>query len=331
MARSRAFVVIRRGGLNSIAGILNKGGCSVTDGDRELTAAYAECARIARRHYENFPVASLLLPRPARTHLAAVYAFARGADDLADEMDVVGDRIHHLDRWESRLLDCVESDPDDPVFRALGHSIRKLNIPVRLLRDLIDAFRDDVRNPERQTFEELLEYSRCSANPIGRLVLWVCGVRDENSATLSDSVCTALQLTNFWQDVGVDHRRGRVYLPRDARTRFGYSDEDFAAHRATRAFRALMAEMIVRTRKLFERGAPLCRSLRGGLALEVRLTWLGGNRILDMIEAVDYDVFRSRPRLRRRDFASLLIRAILGSPRLPRRPDPDAGREGTSA
>lgn len=280
----------------------------------DLDAAYAECTRIARAHYENFPVGSWLLPRRLRRDLAAVYAFARIGDDLADEGSPEG-RLERLARHEARLL-AVAGDPravDDPVFRALGHTMATHALPVEPFRDLLTAFRRDAAGETRTlaTWADVLEYCRCSANPVGRIVLGLFGYRDAERGARSDDICTALQLTNFWQDLDSDLARGRLYIPQEDLERFPGSREGLAARRATPPVRALLAFEVARARGLFHRGLALAELVSGRLRREVRLFAGGGLAILDRIEAADYDVFARRPALGRVDFARLALRALL--------------------
>ena len=278
-----------------------------------LDAAYDYCARIARRHYENFPVGSWLLPRHLRRDLAAVYAFARGGDDLADETPRA-EGLPGLDAWEAKLLACA-GDPastDDPVFLALGHTIQRHELPVAPFRDLITAFRRDARGETRTlaTYADVLEYCRCSANPVGRIVLGLFGHRDAERQARSDDICTALQLTNFWQDVRGDHARGRVYLPQEDLDRFPGSREALETGRSTPGFQELLAFQVVRTRALFERGLALVDLVSGRLRREVRLFARGGLAILDRIAAVDHDVLALRPTLSRAQLARLVLREV---------------------
>ncbi len=274
--------------------------------------AYAYCEAVARAHYENFPIASLAVPRRLRPHVCAIYAFARAADDFADEVAHDGRRLEQLDRWEAQLLRCIDGRADHPVFVALGDTIAGFDLPAALFRDLLDAFRQDCRVRRYASWDDLLDYCRRSANPVGRLVLRLFGFDDDERLRLSDAVCTALQLTNFWQDVAVDLRNDRIYLPADDRGRFGVTEEDLRSGRLHEGLRALLLEMIERTRRCFEEGRPLLGKLHGRLGLEIRLTWLGGNRILDRIEAMGCDVFRARPALTAGDKAALGVRALLG-------------------
>ena len=283
-----------------------------------LEEAYAACEQLARSHYENFPVASLLLPRAMRPSIAAIYAFARRADDFADEGDVpAAERLRALDQWRRRLHACTlptsrdgATSPDDHVFVALGDTIRRHRLPVTLFDDLISAFRQDVTVERYATWDHLLDYCSRSANPVGRLVLRVAGRDDPALDRASDAVCTALQLTNFWQDLAQDWSRGRLYVPIDDRDRAGARDADLDAGRMTPEWRAALRVMSARTRALFVAGRPVCDGVEGRLKLELRLTWLGGSRILDRLEQNDFDVFDCRPTLRGADAVPLLWRAV---------------------
>jgi phytoene synthase len=283
-----------------------------------LRLAYAECERLAREHYENFPVASLLLPSRMRPHVAAVYAFARIADDFADEGESPeADRLARLDEWLARLRACTGdqaipagSTTHDLVFVALGDTIRALGLPVGLLEDLLSAFRQDVTKRRYADFAEVLDYCRRSANPVGRLVLRIAGYEDPALDEASDAVCTALQLTNFWQDLERDWRHGRLYVPAAALAEHGAREEDLSLGRLTAAWEAALRDMGARTRALFGHGRLVCDRVGGRLGLELRLTWLGGSSILDRLERGGFDVFRNRPSLGARDVPGLLWRAL---------------------
>jgi squalene synthase HpnC len=283
------------------------------DPDR-LAAAYAHCLRVARGHYENFTIGSWLLPRRLRKGLAAVYAFARGADDIADEGPDAG-RLERLAAWEDQLLACAAdpSDARDPIFLALGDTIARHGLDVSALRDLLHAFRRDASGDTRRfaTFADVIEYCRCSANPVGRTVLALFGHRDAERQARSDDICTALQLTNFWQDVDGDRQRGRCYIPEEDLHRFPGSRDALVTRRATDPFRALMAFEVDRTRTLFRRGLPLADMVSGRLAREVRVFAGGGLAILDRLDAVEYDVFTRRPTLSRAALARVVLRGVL--------------------
>jgi len=291
----------------------------------DLQAAYAACASDCRSHYENFPVASFLLPRRMRPHVAAVYAFARAADDFADEGDrTVEERHRLLDQWRSRLLEAASgatstvqrpAQPGEPahtreIFLALGVTIRRLQLPLAPLEDLLSAFRQDVTVTRYGTWRELLEYCRRSSNPIGRLVLRIGGHAAGDFDEWSDAICTALQLTNFWQDVRSDYARGRIYLPLEEMLASGAHEAALAAGRITPEWQTAMASAVRRTRGLFNHGLPLCDRLSGRLRYEVRLTWLGGTRILDRLEASAFDVLSQRPTIGAGDIAWLMGAAL---------------------
>ncbi len=286
----------------------------MTSAPARLDAAYAECARIARTHYENFPIGSFLLPRRLRRDLAAVYAYARGGDDLADEGDPAAG-LARLAEYEQKLIACA-ADPtavDDPVFLALGHTLARHALPVEPFRDLLTAFRRDASGEARvmPTFADLLEYCRCSANPVGRIVLGLFGYRDAERQARSDEICTALQLTNCWQDVAGDLERGRIYLPQEDFERFPDSRDGLVARRLTPEFAALMRFEVARARAWFARGLALADMVRGRLRREVRLFAHGGLAILARIEAAGYDVFTRRPTLGRRDLFRLVLKELL--------------------
>jgi phytoene synthase len=282
----------------------------------ELAAAYAACEQLARSHYENFPVASLLLPARMRPHVAAIYAFARIADDMADEgRRPAAERLDDLDRWGGRLDEALAGriSPGEPhahVFVAVRHSIDECRLPPSLFHDLLSAFKQDVTVVRYATWDTLLDYCRRSANPVGRLVLRVAGTDAAAADAASDAVCTALQLTNFWQDLEIDRLKGRIYLPEEFWRPAGAREEDLVARRMTPEWKSALREVTARTRTLFDEGRAVCDAVAGRLRLELRATWLGGTRILDKLEAVDFDVFEKRPKLTRSDVPALLWRTV---------------------
>jgi squalene synthase HpnC len=263
-------------------------------GTLTLDEAFAHCEARVRSHYENFPV-GLWVPKAKRPYVHAIYAFARAADDFADEPAYEGMRLEKLDQWEQRLHGAYAGEAQDPIFVALRETVQRLQIPKELLLDLLSAFRQDTFKSRYETWDELLDYCRRSANPVGRLVLIAFEEKDPQLPGLSDAICTALQLANHWQDLGVDLRKDRVYAPRELMDRHGVKIWDLNARRVTPEFRALMAELVSRTRELFVHGRPLCDRVGRSLRFEMRLTWLGGHGILDRIEAAGYDVFNRRP------------------------------------
>ena len=271
-------------------------------------AAYAWCLRLARQHYENFPVASWLLPAASRPHIAAVYAFARTADDFADEGSrPAAERLRLLDDWQARLAHAAagktQADGTDAsqIFLALGESIRACRLDVRDLEHLLSAFRQDVTTTRYETWEDVLNYCRRSANPVGRLVLAIVGRTSTSAVEYSDAVCTALQLTNFWQDLERDWAKGRLYVPVAFLKAAGADERDLGRGTLSQAWKAVLADVAARTRDLFRAGQPIANVVGGRLGWELRATWLGGTRILDRLEAVDFDVFRRRPVLRLAD------------------------------
>lgn len=282
--------------------------------DPTVRAAYAECRRIARRHYENFPVASHLVPRDKRDALAAIYAFARYADDVADELGIEG-RLEKLAEWRQKLEDCFAGKGDHPVFIALRDTVVTFRLSEEHFRNLLRAFLQDVLVNRRPDFASVLSYCMCSANPVGRLVLELFGHRDPELFALSDNICTALQLTNFWQDAAVDLERDRVYVPLEDLRRFSLTLDDLRKFMSPEGlavddrWRQLMAFEIGRTRELFMQGRSLSERVVRGLRLQLRLTWLGGMAILAKIESARYDVFRRRPSLGRWEFVKLYLRA----------------------
>jgi phytoene synthase len=273
-----------------------------------LRAAYAECRRLARRHYENFPTASYLVPRDKRDALAAVYAFARYADDIADEPGVEN-RLEKLADWRAKLEACYTGKTDHPIFVALRDSADRFQLSRENFANLLHAFESDVVINRHPNFDSLLAYCNCSANPVGRLVLELFGYHQPHLFELSDNICTALQLTNFWQDVAIDFSRDRIYLPQEDMARFNYTVDDLQAGRSDARWQDLLAFEIARTRELFERGKCLPEEVQPKLRTQLRLTWLGGTSILSKIEAVSYDIFRRRPSLSKWDFLRLYWRA----------------------
>jgi squalene synthase HpnC len=263
-------------------------------------------------HYENFPVASFLLPRRLRHPVTLIYRFAREADDFADEGDAEPDvRLKQLDQFR-RQLRCIEAgaEPDIPWFSELAAVIRRYKLPVSAFEDLLSAFSQDVIQTRYATFADVLDYCRRSANPVGRLMLLLYGAAGPQQLVWSDAICSSLQLINFLQDVEVDWRKNRVYLPQDEMQRFGVNEDQIARAETGTRWSRLMAFQVERARALLESGAPLGRALKGRIGLEMRMIMQGGNRILDKIERVQGDIFRHRPVLRRLDWPLMLARAL---------------------
>jgi phytoene synthase len=277
-----------------------------------LADAYRHCERIATSHYENFTVGSWLLPRRQRRHLAALYAFARTADDLADEGDAPrAERLAALDAYESALERCFAGFADDPVFVALGHSVRECELPIEPFRRLLQAFRADVRWRGFETVDELLAYCACSANPVGHLVLYLFGHRDAERQALADRICTGLQLANLWQDLGRDVARGRLYLPRAVLREAGCDPEAVVRGEDGPALRQVLRAEVARARTLLTDGLGLADRVGRRLGREVRLFAGGGLAILDEIDACDYAVLAHRPTVGAARKARLVLGAML--------------------
>jgi phytoene synthase len=268
---------------------------------------------VAVRHYENFPVASLILPATLRAPVEAIYRFARSADDLADEgRDPPDIRLERLNNYRAALAAIERGEPQrDPLFRDLEKVIAAHGLPITPFQDLIDAFSQDVTKKRYASFAELAEYCRRSANPVGRLLLVLFKRTTAQDLAASDAICSALQLINFWQDVDIDYTRDRrIYLPQDEMARHGVTESHLAERRCDRAWQELMAFQVNRARQMMLAGAPLGRTLPGRIGLEIRATVQGGLRILDKIAAAGYDVFRRRPVLGAFDWPVLLVRAL---------------------
>ena len=259
--------------------------------------AYARCSALARSHYENFTVVSWLLPGDKRRHLNAIYAFCRFVDDLGD--DYAGDRLGALDEWEADLRRCYEGEPVHPYLLALQNTIREFDIPIEPFARLVEANRMDQTAIRHRTYQDLELYCRHSANPVGHLVLYVFGYRDEERQRLSDFTCTGLQLANFWQDVARDFGMGRIYLPLEDMERFGYSESELGRGEVTDGFRRLMRFEVGRTRDLFAKGLKLVDTVDGRFKLDVALFSKGGMKVLDAIERRGYDVLSARPTVSR--------------------------------
>ena len=274
--------------------------------------AHKYCRRLASTHYENFSVATWFLPKALRQHFCNVYAYCRISDDLGDEVGESTASLQLLDQWETELDACYEGSPRHPVFVALAETVRKFDIPRQEFADLLTAFRQDQTVTRYETFSDLLGYCRYSANPVGHLVLYLCGYRDAERRQLSDYTCTALQLANFWQDVSVDYGKGRVYLPLEDLRRFGVREEQISAGQTTPAFREMMRFEVARAREWFAQGLPLAKTVNRELAIDLELFSRGGMEILNAIERQDYAVLGNRPVISRSRKLALVARAALG-------------------
>jgi phytoene synthase len=256
-------------------------------------------------HYENFPVASWLVPARLRAPVEVIYRFARSADDFADEgSDPPERRLAKLETYRRQL-----GAPAEPLLLDVARIVAEHDLPRKLFGDLLDAFSQDVTKTRYASYTELLDYCRRSANPVGRLLLHLFKHTSETGLRQSDAICTSLQLINFWQDVAIDYAKRRIYLPLDEMERHGVTEEYIAAQRCDASWRSLMAFQVGRTRELMLSGAPLGRTLPGRIGLEIRATVQGGLRILEKIEKADFDVFRRRPLLRWFDWPLILLRA----------------------
>jgi squalene synthase HpnC len=276
----------------------------------DRAAARVYCGRLARGHYENFTVASVLLPRRLLRHFYAIYAYCRWADDLADEAGGGAYALELLRWWRGELLACYDGRPKHPVLVALQDTIQTFDIPPEPFLDLLFAFEQDQLVKRYQTYAQLLDYCKCSANPVGRLVLYLFGSFDRSRAELSDYICTALQLANFWQDVARDFDIGRVYLPEEDRRRFGYDDESLEARRFSPEFAELLRFEVDRTRDLFYRGFPLSEQVPIAVRADIELFIRSGLAILRKIEARGYDVWGQRPVLAKWEKGTLLAGAL---------------------
>src|SRR5689334_5266503 len=281
---------------------------AVADGWKRLPPGYAiperapnraeaqqYCRQLARSHYENFSVASWFLPERLRQHFFNIYAYCRISDDLGDEVGDPKASLQLLDEWQAELDACYAGNPRHPVFVAMAETVCKFDIPRKPFVDLLTAFRQDQTIQRYETFGALLGYCHYSANPVGHLVLYLCGYRDAERQALSDFTCTALQLANFWQDVSADYSKGRIYLPLEDLNRFGVAQADIASAQNTPAFREMMRFEVNRTRDWFARGLPLIGQVNPELALDLELFSRGGQEILNAIEKQDFNVLRERP------------------------------------
>ncbi len=283
--------------------------------------AEAYCRALARTHYENFPVVSWLLPRHLHQPFYNVYAYCRWADDLGDEIQDVARATELLAWWRKELRSCYRGSATHPVFIALGPTIEEFAIPPEPFEDLLSAFEQDQRVREYESFAELRDYCRRSADPVGRIVLYLCRRYSEQNAAWSDSICTGLQLANFWQDVARDYAIGRVYLPRETRHRFGYTDADLAKRVTNPLFLDAMRFEVDRARHFLVAGLPLVRVLPWRLRIDIDLFARGGLSLLDRIQQIGYRVWETRPVLTKTDFGRLFFgslgRALVPPPRLP--------------
>jgi squalene synthase HpnC len=266
---------------------------------------------LATHHYENFHVVSFLLPKRLHQDFYNVYAYCRWADDLADEMGDRAESLRLLDWWRIELDAMYQGRATHPVFVALRDTVREYQIPRQPFADLIQAFVQDQTVTRYRNWDEVLAYCRYSANPVGRLVLYLCGYSDEQRQRLSDATCTALQLANFWQDVTVDLLKDRIYIPLDVMERHGYTVEELCARRFTPAFREVMREIVGKARGLFLEGAPLARRLERRMAFDIDLFSCGGMRVLRKIERQGHDVLAARPAISKAERVCLVLGSLV--------------------
>ena len=273
-------------------------------------AAEAYCRKLATSHYENFPLVSLFLPRVLHQHFYNIYAYCRWADDLGDEIGDPTKSLALLKWWRGELDNCYAGQFRHPVFIALKPTIDQFSIPKEPFVDLVSAFEQDQTVCEYETIAQLLDYCHRSADPVGRLVLYLCREHNEQNVAWSDSICTGLQLANFWQDVARDYKIGRIYLPREDYERFGYGREDFDERRINPAFLELMKFEVDRARQFLIDGLPLIDRLPGRLQMDIDLFAHGGLRILKRIELIGYRVWETRPKVTKRDAVGLVMSAL---------------------
>jgi squalene synthase HpnC len=307
-----------------IARQLPPDGCSLSE------AEHYTCW-LATHHYENFRVVSWLLPSRLHQHFYNVYAYCRWADDLGDEIPDRKHALELLDEWDEELQRAYRGAAKHPVLIAVGGTARDLDVPIEPFRDLLIAFRQDQTVHRYATWDEVIGYCRYSANPVGRLVLYLMGYRDAERQRLSDATCTALQLANFWQDVGRDLEKGRIYIPLEVAAHHGVSEADITQKRFDARYVELMKELIRRTRGLFAEGAPLASRVSRELRVDVELFGRGGCAVLDAIEAIGYDTLNRRPALDRRLQARLLGRAMISRIAASFFPRHDDGQKPESA
>ena len=285
---------------------------AIPDSAPSLEQAQQYCAHLARTHYENFSVATWFLPKNLRQDFFNVYAYCRISDDLGDEVGDPKAALALLDEWQAELDKCYTGAPRHPVFVALAETVRKCEIPKHEFSDLLIAFRQDQTVTRFDNFNDVLAYCRYSANPVGHLVLYLCGYKDPERQQLSDYTCTALQLANFWQDVSVDYAKGRIYLPLEDLRKFSVNEEDIAQNRNTAAFCEMMKFEVARAREWFDRGLPLAGNVKKELAIDIELFSRGGQEILNAIERQNFAVLGRRPSISRTRKLALVARAALG-------------------
>ena len=275
-----------------------------------LPGAFAFCEALARRRYEHFPIASRLLSQHTRRHVAVLYAFARIADDFTDEPEYEGVRRERLEDWRKQLWGIGKEPPRHPVFLAMEQTLRELDLPREPFDDLLSAFLQDAEKRRYATFDEVADYCRRSADPLGRILLMIHGYRDPELFRLSDCICTAMKLATFWQNLSVDLKRDRIYIPEEDFKQFGYGEADLRMGVVNERYRDLMKHQWKRTHSLFEAGRALPSKLKFPLSWEIRLTWLSGVEVLLRIQRQGFDTLHRRPSLTRWSWARLLLASV---------------------
>ena len=274
---------------------------------KETAEQYCQTLRI--NHYENFPVGKFV-QKKLRKHIHAIYAFARSADDFDDEAQFEGQRLNLLSYWRDQLYSLDQKQKIHPIFEALKRTIDETDLPLDYLNDLLKAFEFDVKNNRHQSFDSLLAYSRLSANPVGKCILWIHAYRDEKLIVYSDKICTALQLTNFWQDVAVDLKKNRIYLPQDLLKKYQLTEEELVKHSYNEKFQNMMSELNQKTRHMFFEGFPLIKQLHFPLSFEMKMICNGGMQILHKLEKDNFNVFEKRPKLKKLDWLKMLCYSL---------------------
>jgi len=268
------------------------------------------CRDLAKNHYENFTVGSLFLPKALRQHIYNVYAFSRIADDFADEGDSPEQNLKLLDEWENKLLACYDGKYLHPVFLALSETIQTYSIPIQPFQNLIKAFRQDQNTNRYKTYEDLMGYCQNSANPVGRIYLYLFGLAEEERFLYSDAICTALQLTNFWQDITIDFKKGRIYIPLEDLDQFGCSEDDFNLPEATTKVKEMIKFEVDRTQQLFDYGKKLLELVQSQPKFEIQLFINGGEVILDSIRKQDHDTLKKRPTVNKLKKTNLVLKSL---------------------
>lgn len=279
--------------------------------DLDINSAYNEAIKFAKNHYENFPVISFLIPKDLRKHIAIIYWFARTADDIADEGELSQtERLMQLNEFETRLTETLKGNFSNQFDLALYSTVKEKKLSIEYFYDLLKAFRQDITVKRYEDFPSLQSYCANSANPVGRLILELYNIRDGNAFNYSDSICTALQLTNFWQDTVIDYQKGRIYYPLNDMEKYGVTENMFEFRKNNFNLREMVKSNVDKTLKMFEKGCNLLPFLRGRLKYEIKWTILGGEMILDKIRLSDYDVLNFRPHITKIDFLILLIKSF---------------------